>query len=69
MTSSLEILEWARFRWPTTNALAMDIFNPPNGLCIADCTRVTLGSRKVGMPKDDFADNFDPHTETRRIGC
>jgi hypothetical protein len=44
------------------------ILRPSHGLGVGDLSEVTLGCRKIGMPQDHLADNFDGNARVRGIG-
>ena len=54
---------------PPFFVLAIKILNPSDRLCIADCSQISLGGRKVGVSKDDLAHDFNWHTGPGCIGC
>ena len=48
--------------------LGIQVFNPSHGLGVGDLPGVTLCRRKIGMPQDHLADNFDGNAGAGGIG-
>ena len=53
---------------PPRFILGVQVFNPSHGFGVGDLSKITLGGRKVRMPEDHLANNFDGNARSRGIG-